>query len=201
MYKMNQNSRYSENIKALMKEVAFRRSTEWNDMEIRLQNPFLWNMICPVEYNRPSHIDLVLSFVAQDLLAELPEGSIKTLENDSDYDYQVFDAYLRYGIEDGEIGDIYREKVEYVWYKIHDCFSVFNNWYEDRTIYHYIGLLVTLTNRKGLVHLNFLRELKKEYEKSIRPNFIHYLKAEIAQKIILLNSANFQKFLRKSVIS
>ena len=175
-----------------MKEVAFRRSTEWNDMEIRLQNPFLWNMICPVEYNRPSHIDLVLSFVAQDLLAELPEGSIKTLENDSDYDYQVFDAFLRYGIEDGEIGDIYREKVEYVWYKIHDCFSVFNNWYEDRTIYHYIGLLVTLTNRKGLVHLNFLRELKKEYEKSIRPNFIHYLKAEIARKIILKDNERIE---------
>jgi len=176
---------YSDDIKALMKEVAFRRSTEWNDMEIRLQNPFLWNMICPIEYNRPSHIDLVLSFVAQDLLAELPEGSIKTLENDSDYDYQVFDTYLRYGIEDGEIGDIYREKVEYIWNKIHDCFSVFINWYEDRTIYHYIGLLVTLTNRKGLVHLNFLRELKKKYEESIRPSFIHHLKAEIARKIIL----------------
>ena len=184
---------YPPNLKALMKEVAFRRSTEWNEMEIRLQNPFLWNMICPAEYDKPSHIDLILSFVAKDLLAELPADTINTLETDSDYDYQVFDAYLNLGIEDSkQLGELYKERVDIVWNKIHDCFTVFNNWYEDRTVYHYIGLLVALTNSKGNVLLKDLKTWREWFETNTRASFIRSLKTEIAKIIRLKDNERLE---------
>ena len=184
---------YPEKLQPLMKEVAFRRSTEWNNMEVRLQNPFFWNMICPADYNRPSHIDLVLSFVARELLMELPDGTIKTLETDSDYDYQVFDSYLHEEVEHGDNGEAYKTKVEYVWNKIHDCFTMFRNWYEDRSIYHYIGLLVNLTEGKGKIHIKFLWELKTEYGSKTRTEFIGFLKSKIAEIIKLNDSEQLNK--------
>ena len=35
-----------------------------------------------------------------------------------------------------------KQKIEYVWQEVKRTFQTFEEWYEDRTLYHYIGFLI-----------------------------------------------------------
>lgn len=174
--------------KEVQKEIAFRRSTEWNDMEIRLQNPYFWGMIGPDEYERPSHIDLILSFVANDLMAKVPADNILSNKADQYYDYFVFDSYLNLEkgeVEQEEFPDEYASRVEEVWQKVQDVYAIFLSWFEDREMYHRIGLLFALKKSKGEQRLADLKELKEKYERCTRDAFLNYVREKIADQIRL----------------
>ena len=45
-------------------------------------------------------------------------------------------------------------KIEYVWQEVKRTFQTFEEWYEDRTLYHYIGFLI-----------EYGADIKRAYEK------------------------------------
>ncbi len=178
---------YGEAKKPEMKQVAFRMSTEWDSMEKKLQDKFMWSMLKPIDYdNKPSHIDIVLSYVAKQLVDK--EGvTLKALKNDPYYDYLVFNKYI--DLERQKMkNDNEEEKSEYIvmklWSDIQDVFAILNSWYQDLELYHLIGLYLMLDKNKNI--LATIDVLKSKYEQEDRKGFISWLKHDKIGSLISL---------------
>lgn len=167
---------YDNGSKPEMKQVAFRMSTEWDIMEKKLQNKFMWSMLKPKDYDKPSHIDIVLSYVAKHLV-DNNHIIVKALNKDKYYDYLVFNKYL-------EKNGYSHETILYLWTNIQDVFTMLNSWYEDLELYHLIALYFMLNSSQNI--LPCIEEIKFKYENNDRDDFINWLKhKKIGDKISL----------------
>ena len=179
---------YDEMQRPEMKQVAFRMSTEWDSIEKKLQDELMWGMLMPYANYRSSHIDIVLSFVAR-RLKENYKIKTKALEEDRDYDYHIFNGYLKdANTFEGNEHKSFKEIIVDLWNEIQDVFGIFQSWYEDRCLYHLVGLYFLLNNKKGIAHLDVLRELYNLYRTKDRHEFIKILKEEKIGKIISLRN-------------
>lgn len=140
---------YKSSQKEERRQIAFRMSTEWDRMEKALQNPFLWSMLAPEQKDKISNIDFILSYVASQLVAQ-NQLEIIAIPTDEDYDYIVFDKYIKNEYSKRNDPDnAYADIVEELWQKIQDVFDVIYSWYRERELYHLIGLRLTLLNPKN----------------------------------------------------
>lgn len=158
---------YDSSQKAERKQVAFRMSTEWDRMEKALQDPFMWSMLAPEKSEKISKIDFVLSYIAAQLIAE-NDLDVKASTRDADYDYIVFDKYIK---AKKAAGKCYADIVKDLWQMIQDKFDVIMSWFKERELYHLIGLRLTLIKPK-----NNKRSLKErlEYNKILTDMFEHF---------------------------
>lgn len=181
---------YDVSRKAEMKQVAFRMSTEWDAMEKELQDDFMWSMISPQEYDKPSRIDLVLSFVAKELKEEYVKN-VMASESSKDYDYYIFNSYIR---DKQKEGWKYQDIVKELWAKIQDTYAIFRNWFADRELYHLTGLYFALMkNTDTKQHLQMLQELVREFKsKDDREKFVKWLKEDKIGELIRLKD-NFDE--------
>ena len=178
---------YDISQKAERKQVAFRMSTEWDRMEKALQNPFMWSMLAPEKSEKISKIDFVLSYIAAQLVAD-NDLDIKASPGDADYDYIVFDKYIKAGIVAKKS---YADIVTDIWQRIQDKFDVIMSWFKDRELYHLIGLRLTLkkpknnrrTSAERLEYNNILTEMFKNFEMLSMQAFKEKQKKEIGKLI------------------
>lgn len=178
---------YKEVCRPEKRQVAFRMSTQWDAMEKALQDKFMWSMIAPGVDSKISHIDFILSYVAAQLIQEQPLDIITSKDSD-DYDYIVFNEYMKLQLKNGRN---YGEIVEELWLRIQDVFDVFNNWFKDRELYHLIGLRLCLLNpknkKKSKSELdNYFKELHTLYDyynNHKRSEFITLIKGKIGKAI------------------
>lgn len=178
---------YEISQKPEMKQIAFRMSTEWDNMEKQLQDTFIWSMLMPYEINKASHIDIVLSFVAHALQEEY-EIQTKVSRSDKDYDYQIISKYIEKKVAEGKNqSEAYKEVIKQLWARIQDVFAIFRSWFEDRELYHLIGLYFTLRFPKKENRMGALKELVVLYRTCDRGCFISKLKKEKIGKYISLN--------------
>lgn len=173
---------YGENEK-VMKEVAFRRSCEWDMMEKQLQDPFMWSMLASSEDYMPSRMDFILSFVFENLYADMKckNHEFEIDREADDFIYQVCSLYL-----DTDDNKIFAERTNKIWTMVQSTYTVFYNWYRNTDFYHLTGLLVWLKEYKnrnfGISdRRNFIRNLMEEYGKRSKQDYIDYLESEIAR--------------------
>ena len=185
---------YPSDRKAEMKQVAFRMSTEWDAMEKALQDDFMWSMLFPQKYEKPSRIDLVMSFVARGLKEE-HHIEVKAAETDMDYDYLIFNKYLE---QEKQKGRPYEEAVKELWTNIQDTYAIFRSWFEDRELYHLTGLYLTLLNQGTEGHLQSLRTLVSEFKSNNRLSYIHLLKKEKIGALIRFDERKFDESVEAS---
>lgn len=167
---------YDEQKKQEMKQIAFRMSTEWDGMEKKLQDKFMWSMLKPIGYDKPSHIDIVLSFVAKQLV-DKEKITLKALKRDPYYDYLVFNKYI-------ELKGKNETTIKKLWLDIQDVFAILNSWYQDLELYHLIGLYLLLNEKKNI--LTSMEDLKSKYEQNDRDDFVRWLKYEKIGSLITL---------------
>lgn len=105
---------YSKDI-SLMREIAFRRSCEWDTMEKQLQNPFMWSMFMSSETYFASHITIVLMLVFNELYIDLKKDNphLKINKDSEDFIYQVCDQYLNTNKEGDYAGNVEKYGIEY----------------------------------------------------------------------------------------
>lgn len=171
----------------LMREIAFRRSCEWDAMEKQLQDPFMWSMFMSSDNTFPSHITIVLQLVLNALYNESYKDNdeMRFDRNSEDFIYQVCNKYLGTNKE----GD-YSTNVTRVWEKIQATYTALYNWYKNPDTYHLIGLLVWLKEYKGRDFDNekrfmLLQNLMNEYKNKPKNEFTKHLKKQIAEIIHL----------------
>ena len=131
---------------SLMREIAFRRSCEWDSMEKQLQDPFMWAMFMPSDNNFISHITIVLMLVCNELYDKMLEDNqnLKIDKDSDDFIYQVCNKYLGMN-KDGN----YADNVKRIWEKIQTTYTTLYNWYKNPDTYHLIGLLIWLKEYKA----------------------------------------------------
>ena len=107
---------YDAGIRAEMKQIAFRMSTEWDAMEKALQDDFMWSMLFPQKYDKASRIDIVLSFVANELKT-VYNIEVNASDEDKDYNYLVINKYLEH---ERQNNSPYQDIVKEIWTKIQE---------------------------------------------------------------------------------
>lgn len=168
--------RYEYAKRDIEKSIAFARSTKWSAMEESLQDPFFWGMLSPKQEEKDLHLELILSFVASDI-DKKQKYSDEEGWNNTDEDW-VFNIFCK-AVSDNNLSDAkgnsltnINERVEYLWNYIQKVYTVFHNWYEDRSLYHLIGLYIFLaTHYSAKKQRDLINELYSLYSSSLKASF------------------------------
>jgi hypothetical protein len=135
-------------------------ASEWDAIEKSLQNPALWYFISNSKASDAYATRIEFIF---DLMMGKPKGAEKL------YTFHKFNKLFKVS-EDGNPVDVDR-----IWKSVKDYFLTFNQWFDDRELYHLIGFLVD--SGSSIVEIKKQSELKG----STKTQFKAYLKKEIRE--------------------
>jgi uncharacterized protein with ParB-like and HNH nuclease domain len=135
---------------------------EWNEIENTLHDNRFWYFLANKDYNPPTRIDIIFDFLTK-------KGS----KDDSDFSYRRFQDLF-----DSEKIDFWNEKgikdFTKAWKEVKSIFHTFKYWYEESTLYHYIGYLI--------FDETSINDIYKECKDSTRPEIEKKLQEMIRKK-------------------
>jgi uncharacterized protein with ParB-like and HNH nuclease domain len=143
-------------------------ATEWDIIETTLQDSAFWYFLNDNSNTKSSHIEFIFDLLANKINLEKQYFKIRPKKYAT---FLIFSEYLQELI-DNEKSRI--KAVEKIWSYIIEYFEYFKEWFHNRTLYHYIGLLIAL---KGNNIIDPLIKMSKQISKS---KFKEYLEQEIA---------------------
>lgn len=104
---------------------------QWDTMEHALNDDRFWYFIANKNYNPATRIEIIFDFITDK--KNLPK---------KDHSYRCFQDLF-----DGKRGNIFKEKnitsFGRAWEEIRKIFETFRYWYEEGSLYHYIGFLIS----------------------------------------------------------
>lgn len=150
-------------------------ASEWDTIEYTLQNEEFWYFISSHYNEKPTHIEFIFDLIADNLFKDKKYFEKRPLKHAT---FLILSEYLKDLIENERHDRI--QAVEKIWGKVTEYFEYFREWYQNRTLYHYIGYLITI---KGDQIIDSLLNKSKNFSKK---QFIAYLESEIG-KIVLVN--------------
>lgn len=154
-------------------------ASEWDTIENTLQNDsfwfFIYNNSNPLKYE--TRIEYIFDLIKD-----------KTKEDEDRFTFYKFsDAFANTLNKDNN------PDIDKLWLDIKKYFLTFQEWYNDRELYHLIGFLI-ITNSN-------VRQLKEESSNKTKTAFKVYLKNEIKAKVkCQINDLNYGDKLIKSVL-
>lgn len=165
-----------------VKQRLFEIANEWDIIEAHLQDDKLWLFINDAGPIPSSRIDYIFSLLADEWNEYGNEKLVSyVLENGErvkpkHFEFIVFDKFLstlrlNHPNEDALFA------VNTIWQKVKNIFTTIHNWYNDHTLYHYVGyLFATDRNKQKLV----LELMQSTDDKDV---FLQNLKKKIGNKI------------------
>lgn len=146
-------------------------SYEWNEIENALHDNRFWYFLAKKEYNPATRIDIIFDFLTE-----------KAENDDADFSYRKFQN-LYDKTNDSFWSHRNVNNFTDAWKKVKEAFHTFLYWYEDSTLYHYIGFL--LSNNiaisdiyKQCVNLS-KSDVKMKLQYLIRMRFFNYSKTDL----------------------
>lgn len=151
---------------------------EWNEFESSLQDNRLWYFLANKDYNPATRIDLIFDFLTE-----------KNKNDDDDDDF----AYRRFqNLYDNSGDDFWKSKeVENfteAWQKVKEVYQTFIYWYENSSIYHYVGYLIY----NGVS----IHTIYKECKGKTKSDTITYLQTLIGDILLHYNKSDIDFFLK-----
>ena len=160
---------------------------EWDMMENALHDDKFWLFLTNKNYNPATRIDLIFDFLAN-----------KATKDDDDFSYRKFQN-LYDGVEKQFWNDMEVETFTDAWTKVKSVFQMFMFWYENNSLYHYIGYLLAI----GVSHKDIYEKVSGRPKTSMieevkilikdKLNFtadkireIEYNQRDIVRKVLLL---------------
>ena len=175
-----QSDKYSENefnfIEGKLNEIA----NEWDSIEYMLQNDEFWYFLSNNTNDKPTHIEFIFDLIAEKLNNEKKyflDKNLKPLKPLKHSTFLILSEYLQDLIENGNYTRI--EAVENIWTLVTEYSEYFRDWFHNRTLYHFIGFLITL---RGNHIIDMLIQKTKVLSKK---QFEEFLKNEIGKLIIV----------------
>jgi len=162
--------------KYLPEELEFNRmklhhiAMEWDTIETTLQDKEFWYFLNDSSNTKSTHIEFIFDLIAGKINGErkyFPEMPKKYAT------FLVFSAYLQDLIDNEKMPRI--KAVEKIWGCVAEYFEYLREWFQDRTLYHYIGFLIA--EKKGTRVIDELITQAKQLPKS---GFKGYLEQQIA---------------------
>lgn len=140
-------------------------ASEWDNIEKTLQNEEFWLFIHDLGWKKPTRIEWIFDIIVQQkIFGEMPDCG-----NDNHKTFRYFYEYFSQN-KKGMTSDWIR----HTWNQVKKYFMIFNEWYNDFELYHYVGYLV----HEGIS----IEQLLKNY-RNRKDEFKTYLKNEIRGKI------------------
>lgn len=170
-----QSDKYDEKELKFIQRRLFELASEWDSIEYILQNNEFWYFLCNQSNGKPTHIEFIFDLIADKLLNEKSYFEKKPIKHAT---FLILSEYLQDLIENEKLSRI--KAVENIWEQVTEYFEYFREWFQNRTLYHYIGYLIAV---KGNQIIDSLIIQSKTLAKK---QFIGFLEKEIG-KIILVN--------------
>ena len=122
----NFSDKEENHLRLLQQEIA----SKWDDIEYTLQNDEFWFFLHPKGYDRPTRIDFIFDLIVEknpwNVFSEIGTDEYRTFR----YFYEFFKNKKS------------EEGVKQCWSEVKRYFQIFNEWFNDLEMYHYVGFLV-----------------------------------------------------------
>ena len=185
----------SRHIQLRQQEIA----SEWDNIEYTLQNDEFWFFLHNEKYEKPTRIDSIFDLICEDdgLKVFMKQDGDKGLVKDSDkknnkigsdeyrifrYFYEYFHANenrVRYG-ENNITNTNPETPIEECWKEVKRYFQTFQEWFNDLSLYHYIGYLrCPVKNKENVIEIE---ELVENWSGD-KDHFVSFLKQKITTRI------------------
>ncbi|WP_332027531.1 DUF262 domain-containing protein [Kaistella sp.] len=174
-----QSDKYNADEIKFIKMRLFEIASEWDTIEYTLQNEEFWYFLSNNSNNKPTHIEFIFDLIADKIQKEKKYFASKPLKHAT---FLILSEYLHDLLDNGKEGlEFTRIKaVEDIWQQVTSYFEYFREWYQNRTLYHYIGFLVA--NKGNQIIDSIIAQSNKMGKKQL----IKHLESEIG-KIIQIN--------------
>lgn len=165
----------NETLRLRQQEIA----SEWDNIEYTLQNDEFWLFLNQPGDKRPTRIDFIFDLICEQKALD-PEDE-KDLKKDIGTDeYRTFRYFYNYfKTENADIG--------FCWKTVKKYFQIFQEWYNDLKLYHYVGYLIICDNESNSDNNSkknkILDYLKEWVSKKTHEDFINGIKEKIKEKL------------------
>lgn len=174
-----QSDKYNADEIKFIKMRLFEIASEWDTIEYTLQNEEFWYFLSNNSNNKPTHIEFIFDLIADKIQKEKKYFASKPLKHAT---FLILSEYLQDLLDNGKEGQEYTriKAVEEIWQQVTSYFEYFREWYQNRTLYHYIGFLIA--NKGNQIIDSIIAQSNKMGKKRL----IKHLESEIG-KIIRIN--------------
>jgi uncharacterized protein with ParB-like and HNH nuclease domain len=157
----------------------FEIASEWDTIEYTLQNEEFWYFLSNNSNDQTTHIEFIFDLIADKIEKEKRYFTTRPLKHAT---FLILSEYLQDLLDNGKQGiEITRVKaVEEIWQRVTAYFEYFREWYQNRTLYHYIGYLIA--NKSNEIIDNIIAHSNNVGKKQLTK----HLESEIG-KIVLIN--------------
>lgn len=148
-----------ESIRLRQQEMA----SEWDNIEYALQNEEFWLFLHKPDYKKPTRIDFIFDLICEQNKLNINKDNIGT---DQYHTFRYFYEYFKTENAD----------MECCWKAVKEYFQIFQEWYNDLELYHYIGYLICQSNN------HCPADFINKWDES-KTSFLKYLKGQIKEMI------------------
>lgn len=182
-------------------------ANEWDRIEYTLQNDEFWLFLNPKFYVLPTRIDFIFNLICEldslKLFRKEDEKEIdidakqKKIGTDEYKTFRYFDEYFHREVDNakksGKTTQSSTTKIDACWKEVKKYFQIFQEWFNDLELYHYIGYLIAIRNDNSRELIKDLITVwdydsiptKKDLKNNIysKKDFINYLKGRIKDNL------------------
>lgn len=152
-------------------------ASEWDKIEYTLQNDEFWLFLHEKEYGKPTRIDFIF-----DLICEKNPFKVNKTNIGSD-DYKTFRYFYEYFHSKNNSGE--KTLIEKCWDEVKKHYQMFQEWFNDLSLYHYIGYLrCPVKDKEEVIKIKILVNNWKDG----KDEFVSFLKDKIKER---LSECNF----------
>lgn len=162
----------AETIRLCQLEIA----AEWDNIEYTLQNDEFWLFIHSLVWNKPTRIDFIFDLIQEKDALKLGDSYGK-IDCDEHKSFRYFYEYFKLNKEKIKKNSKYYQLRDNIWQKVKEYFQIFQEWYNDLELYHYVGYLI----ENGWITTGGLIKIWKEKRK--KEDFIAEIKNKIKEKL------------------
>lgn len=181
---------YPDSEREVHTAVAQRRAMEWDEMEYRLADPLFTSMVCREGEDLDVRMDVILDFVADELNSKLSKRLTRKKGNglrEDHFVYNVFDSWIKEEIDSGKCR---KDVISDIWIKVQDTFNSLTDWFENRDLFHLIGLWRLMYNGRSRMFIKevyrkmFIGEDINKGKFRNKPQFMEALRKHIGSNFI-----------------
>lgn len=149
-------------------------AAEWDRIENTLCNDEFWLFIHENKYNKPNRIDFIFDLIEQCKALNIDLSKVN-LGNDENRTFRYFSEFFSQTKNDNRDFSV---TIKENWKKVKKYFQIFEEWFNNLEIYHYVGYITEIKGSKEIPHLislwnqseqteDFVKELKTYIKKNI----------------------------------
>jgi len=167
----------SRHIQLRQQEIA----SEWDNIEYTLQNDEFWLFLHESNYGKPTRIDFIFDLICEENPFEVDKSNIG-----SD-DYKTFRYFYEYFHSKDTSTE--EELIKKCWEEVKKYFQTFQEWFNDLSLYHYIGYLrCPVKDKEKVIRIENLIDNWK----NSKDRFVSFLKDKIKERLSECNRIDQQ---------